>query len=432
MNRHYHGKLLGPSGWRAWALLGLACLLGACGTSQKATVANTNLFLRNHFYFTSKTRSVQIPFRFVNNLMVIPMHINGSDTMRFILDTGVKTALITGLGNSEVQLRGTRKIRIRGLGDGDDLEALLSYGNRFDILPTVRGDNHDVLVLTEDIFTLSTKLGVRVHGIIGYDVFKNFVAEIDYAEHKIMLYLPERYRRRPSGQMIPLVIDDGKPYLETTVEFEDGSRTKVKLLVDTGASYALSLDPASSPDIVLPGKTIDAYLGQGLSGDIHGKIGRVKSIELGKYKFKNLITSFPDSSSLRQLAGATPRNGQLGGDILKRFYMVVDYPNSRLYLKPNGEYGRPFYYNLSGIELATPFPGLPIFKISEVAAHSPAAEAGLQRGDEVIEVNGQKTISFTLNQFSELFHSKPGKKVIMKIQRGEQVLRKEFVLRQPI
>ena len=413
------------------ALLGMILCLAGCGTVKKIA-SDKPAFVRNHFYFTSKTRSVEIPFRFVNNLILIPMHINGSDTMRFILDTGVKTALITGLGDSELQLNGTRKVKIRGLGDGEDLDALLSYGNRFDILPTVRGDNHDILVLIEDIFTLSTKLGTRVHGIIGYDVFKNFVAEIRYDTRTVVLYRPETFRRTPAGSMIPLVIDDGKPYIEAWVEMENGKKIKMKLLVDTGASYAISLNPQSHPGIILPAKTMRAYLGQGLSGEIHGELGRLKSLELGKYKFKNLTASFPDSSSIRQITGTVYRNGQIGGDILKRFHVVIDYPNNRLYLKPNAEFRRPFYYNLSGIELATPIPDLPMFLISEVSPNTPAAEADLQKGDEITEINGRKAVSLILNDFTELFHSKPGKKVIVKVKRGDQLLRKEFVLRQPI
>ncbi|MCU0451324.1 MAG: aspartyl protease family protein [Bernardetiaceae bacterium] len=425
--------------WRQFVIgLAIAHSLISCKSGQNlgqpAKDAQVQpVFIRNHFYFTKKARSVEIPFKYVNNLMVIPLRINGSDTMRFILDTGVKTALITGLSHGEsVQINDTRRIKIRGLGDGSDLDALLSYGNRFDISTNIRGDNHDILILTEDIFFLSTKLGMRVSGIIGYDVFKNFIAEIRYEERKIVLHRPEKYKRRPPGIMLPLIIEEGKPYVETFIEQENGQRLKVKLLVDTGASYALSLDRLSDPGIVLPPKTVDTYLGRGLSGDIHGQLGRLKSLELGKYKFKNFTASYPDSASLRQVAGAVHRNGLLGADILKRFHVTLDYPNSRLYLKPNADYKRPFFYNLSGMEVVAPIPGLPSFTVSEVSAKSPAAEAGVQRSDEVLELNGRKVYFLTLNDFTELFHSKPGKKVTLTVKRGEQVLKMSFVLRQPI
>jgi hypothetical protein len=421
-------------------LVGLVAALSLIGCKsgqqlgQPAKPAQAQpVFIRNHFYFTKKARSVEIPFKYVNNLMVIPLRINGSDTMRFILDTGVKTALVTGLSHGEtIQVNDTRRIKIRGLGEGSDLEALLSYGNRFDISTNIRGDNHDVLILTEDIFFLSTKLGMRVSGIIGYDVFKNFIVEIRYEERKIILHRPEKYKRRPPGQVLPLLIEEGKPYIEAFIEQDNGQRLRVKLLVDTGASYALSLDRLSDPSIALPAKTVDTYLGRGLSGDIHGQLGRLKSLELGKYKFKNFTASYPDSASLRQVTGAVHRNGLLGADILKRFHVTLDYPNNRLYIKPNADYKRPFFYNLSGMEVIAPIPNLPSFTVSEVSAKAPAAEAGVRRGDEVLELNGRKAYFLTLNDFTELFHSKPGKKVTLTVKRGEQTLKLSFVLRQPI
>ena len=45
------------------------------------------------------------------------------------------------------------------------------------------------------------------------------------------------------------------------------------------------------------------------------------------------------------------RNGSVGGEVLKRFNMVFDYPNNKLHLK-NANFKNPFQYNLAGIELA--------------------------------------------------------------------------------
>lgn len=390
------------------------------------------MFLRNHLYFTSRASSVTVPFQYVNNLMVIPLRINNSDTLRFILDTGVKTALITGLSGGEVvQLNGTRKIKIRGLGEGEELEALLSYGNRFDILSQVRGDNHDVLVLTDDIFFLSTKLGMHVHGIIGYDVFKNFIVEIDYQLQRLTLHRPEKFKRKPAN-LIPMAIDDGKPYVQAEVEIEEGKKLPMRLLIDTGASYALALETLSDPRLTLPARTIDAYLGRGLSGDIWGKQGRIKSFSIGKYKFKNLVAAFPDSLATIQITGMAKRNGQIGAEVLKRFKLIIDYPNGRLFLRPSEAYKKPFYHSLSGVEIISPMPGVPVYQVGEISRLSPAEAAGLQRGDELLDINGRKTFLLSLNQIIDMMQSKPGKKITMHIRRGSEIHKIEFVLRQPI
>ncbi|MEG0762174.1 MAG: peptide-binding protein, partial [Chryseobacterium sp.] len=44
------------------------------------------------------------------------------------------------------------------------------------------------------------------------------------------------------------------------------------------------------------------------------------------------------------------RKGSLGGEILRRFTVVFDYPNQKLYLKKNGNYNDSFNFNMSGLD----------------------------------------------------------------------------------
>ena len=44
-----------------------------------------------------------------------------------------------------------------------------------------------------DLFLVAPRLGVPVHGIIGYDVFKDLIVEINYNTEKIKFYNPETY-----------------------------------------------------------------------------------------------------------------------------------------------------------------------------------------------------------------------------------------------
>ena len=386
----------------------------------------------NSLYFIHNQSFTVIPFKLINNLMVISVSLNKSDTMNFILDTGVKTALLIGqqVGDS-LKLKYARRIKIKGLGEGDDIEAIHSFGNRIE-LQGVYGINQDVLILLQDVFFFSSKLGMRIHGIIGYDVFKNFVVDINYERRELVLKEHKKFRQSKRDKLIPLIVEDGKPYLEANVIMHDGSQVKSKLIVDTGASHALSLDVFSKPEIKVPPKNREAYLGRGLNGDIHGKIGRVQGIEIGGFRLENILTSFPDSTSLRHVNAITQRNGNLGAEILKRFHVSFDYLNQRMLLRPNTNFKKPFVYNMSGIELITPVPGLPLFSISDVESDSPAARAGLQKGDQLLYLNNKIAFQYNLNDIITLFQSKPGKKITIVVQRNQEVLKFEFLLEKPI
>jgi hypothetical protein len=44
-----------------------------------------------------KQKSMSLPFRTVNNLILIPVQINDSDTLQFIFDTGLENSIICEL-----------------------------------------------------------------------------------------------------------------------------------------------------------------------------------------------------------------------------------------------------------------------------------------------------------------------------------------------
>jgi hypothetical protein len=94
------------------------------------------------------------------------------------------------------------------------------------------------------------------------------------------------------------------------------------------------------------------FLGRGLSGDITGKRSLIKKLKIGSFEFENATVSYPDSTSIVRVHANKDRNGTLGAEVLKRFQVIMDYPNSTITLKKIGRYfNSPFLYNKSGIEL---------------------------------------------------------------------------------
>ena len=106
-------------------------------------------------------------------------------------------------------------------------------------------------------------------------------------------------------------------------------------MVDTGASHAILLDPNSNESIQVPDKYITSHLGRGLAGDIQGKIGRLKALDMEKFQFNDIITTFPDKENYLQSYDKVYRNGTMGGGILSRFRTIFDFVNGYIYLKKN-------------------------------------------------------------------------------------------------
>ncbi len=377
---------------------------------------------------------ISFNFEFINNLIIIPLLINNSDSLYFILDTGLNISILTELSMGDsLSLNYTKQVKLGGLGKGESIDALHSYGNTFQI-SGVRGDFQHLYIILQNVFNLSSMLGTRVHGLIGYNLFKDFIVEIDYEKKKLTLHRPESYkmRSRRRSYTLPIILDQTKPYIYATIVQKDGTRIRVKLLLDTGASHALWLDVNSDPDLKKPEFVKSSYLGTGLNGEIHGDIGRIYGIEINDFSFKEPIVVFPDSNSAAVAFGVDGRNGSLGNEILRRFNQVIDYTHSQITLTPNKFYKDPFKVNRTGVEIIAPIPGLSYYTISSVRKESPGKHAGLKPGDILESVNRKRVSNLSIEEVYSLFEGKPGDKIKMVVRRNDLRFVTYFYLEQYI
>ncbi len=378
-----------------------------------------------------KKKSITINFKTSSNLIIIPVAINNSDTLNFILDTGVRYPIITELPFvNKLNLNFLQPINLRGLGEGEQLTAYRSGNNVININGMVAYDQEIHMVINEN-FQISHILGIPVHGLIGFNLFKDYVVKIDYTDHRITLTKPEffTYREKQKDIVLPLILEQNKPFVRTSIVTDKNEDVPVKLLVDTGASDALWLSSKSDNRITLPENNIETFLGRGLSGDLYGKKGRIGAIWVGPLVLYEPIVAFPDNELVDQLIGKNDRNGTLGAEILRRFYVTLDYPNNRLILTPNSDIRDEFNYNMSGLEVTNPMPGLPIFLISDIRKNSPAYYAGIQENDQIIALNNASHKAMTLNDINLLFQSREDKKIKMTILRDGEQIKTEFFLK---
>ncbi|HCY41622.1 MAG TPA: hypothetical protein DHV48_09755 [Prolixibacteraceae bacterium] len=378
-----------------------------------------------------KKKSITINFKTSSNLIIIPVAINNSDTLNFILDTGVRYPIITELPFvNKLNLNFLQPINLKGLGEGEQLTAYRSGNNVININGMVAYDQEIHMVINEN-FQISHILGIPVHGLIGFNLFKDYVVKIDYTDHRITLTKPEffTYREKQRDIVLPLILEQNKPFVRTSIVTDKNEDVPVKLLVDTGASDALWLSSKSDNRITLPENNIETFLGRGLSGDLYGKKGRIGAIWVGPLVLYEPIVAFPDDELVDQLIGKNDRNGTLGAEILRRFYVTLDYPNNRLILTPNSDIRDEFNYNMSGLEVTNPMPGLPIFLISDIRKNSPAYYAGLQENDQIIALNNASHKSITLNDINLLFQSREDKKIKMTVLRDGEQIKTEFFLK---
>ena len=387
---------------------------------------------RGFLFNNLKEKSVTINFKSASNLIIIPVRINASDTLNFILDTGVRLPIITELPFiNKLDLNYLMPVKIKGLGEDMELTAYRS-GNNTISLKSLTAHNQEVQMVIDENFQISHMLGIPVHGLIGFNLFKDYIVKIDYSNEKITFYKSEhyKYRDRKNDIILPLHLVDGKPYVRTKIVTDDLQEVPVLLLVDTGASDALWLSKRSDIRIGLPEKHIETFLGRGLNGDLYGIKGRIDAIWVGPLVLPRPIVAFPNSELVDQLISANDRNGTLGAEILRRFVVTLDYKNNRLTLRPTYKVNESFNYNMSGMEVVSPIPGLPIYTITDIRKDSPAYFAGLKENDQILSLNNNNMESLELNDIILLLQSKENKKIRIKVLRNGEEIKTSFELKE--
>ncbi|HYQ58022.1 MAG TPA: aspartyl protease family protein [Draconibacterium sp.] len=386
---------------------------------------------RGFLFDDPRDKQITIKFKSASNLIIIPVTINESDTLNFILDTGVRYPIITELPFiNKLNLNYMMPVEVNGLGEGESLTAYHSGNNTMKI-DGLTARNQQVQMIIDENFQISHMLGIPVHGLIGFNLFKDYVVEVDYLNEKLTLTKPEyfKYRDRKRDIIMPMHFDGNKPYVRTTIVTDEMKEVPVKLLVDTGASDALWLSENSDERIRLPKKNIETFLGRGLNGDLYGTKGRIDAIWVGPVLLTQPIVAFPNSHLIDSLISQNDRNGTIGAEILRRFHVTIDYRNSRLTLRPNNKIKDDFNYNMSGMEVTNPMPGLPIFTVADVRENSPAYLAGVQENDQILSINSANHQILELNDINLLLQSRENKKIKLKVLRDGEEFKTSFELK---
>lgn len=390
------------------------------------------------FYLAGNRTWTRIPFQLHSNLIIIPIRINNSDTLRFILDTGVSSTIVTDPAAVRRQkLNYTRKVKLSGAGEGSTLTASVAIDNQLSC-GNLRANHHNIVVLDDDVLKLSEYVGVPIHGIFGYDLFNSFVVTIDFQLREITLTRPSKFKYRKSmGEQYPIVIQDAKPYTDAMVLVEGEKTTPLRVILDTGAGHALLLDRTRNPErLPLPDRIIRAQLGRGLSGVINGSMGRLQKIRFGRFEMNNILASFPDSLAFGTKLvsiNAPQRVGNVGCELLRRFRVTFNYQDKYIVVKPVKRLMKEtFEHDMSGVELKAKGAQYRTFYIGRIIEGSPADLAGLVEGDELLFINNTAVGELTISDIYKLLQRGEGKEVTMVVRRNGQMALAQFTLKRVI
>jgi hypothetical protein len=386
-------------------------------------------------HLTNGRQIMRIPFELHANLIIVPVRINKSNTLRFILDTGVGSTILTDASIAQkLGMKSVRKMKIEGVGNGQAIAADVTIGNLL-TMGKMCSFKHNIVVMDNNILQLSELVGTQIHGIFGYEIFNKFVVTIDFQNQLLTLTLPEKYQyKAKKGDKLPIVIEKTKPYLDAVTVVSNDRELPIRVVLDTGAGHALMLN-TSVNNLQLPQKVIKAQLGVGLAGVINGHIGRLPKVRIGNYELTDVLTTFPDSSAfgMKISENLPQRQGNLGGELIRRFKVTFHYEAGYIVLKPNKKrLHDKFEHDMSGMDVRAKGRDFRQYFIEHVIEGSPAYHAGLQEGDEVLFVNNEAVDKLVLSELYQMFQQREGKEMHLVIRRNGRLVAADFSLKRII
>jgi PDZ domain/Aspartyl protease len=385
------------------------------------------------FYMGKGAKKIEIPFERQDNFIILKVLFEGLFPLRFILDTGAEHTILTKKEITNL-LRVTydREITIMGTDMKTEIKAYIARKLRMELpnLTLIK----DILVLNEDYFKFDEFAGLDIQGIIGAEAFKGHIIKIDYSKQIITVYDPSVFKESDHRKFeeMPIQINRSKPYLVVNTQINSDTIMPLKLLIDTGAALALLLHTYSTPGLVMPPQVIKGNIGVGLGGQIEGYMGRLRSVSIGSSKLGNVISHFQELYDASDSVNINQRNGILGGEILSRFTVIIDFMHEKMYFQPNKYFKSSFEYDKSGLILVAGGVELNKFTVYDVIPDSPAFESNILRGDEIVTINRLPARFYTLGALNQKLQGKAGKKIRLVIKRDGKKISRTLVLRELI
>ncbi len=371
--------------------------------------------------FVGGGNKATIPFKLINNHIYIQVSINGHP-LHFMFDTGGANILTPGAAKSAgIKSQGAMQgggVGKKSVNTGFGKVKNLTLGGKV----VVRNQIFGVLAMPG----YSDVEGVPFNGLVGYEVLKRFVVQIDYAARTMTFMRAQAFNPADAGTAIPFTYLGRIPGVKGSIDGMSG-----EFEIDTGSRAALSMWApfVKKHHMVSRYKTTpDTVVGWGVGGNASARVTRGGKLMIGPVSVNDPVMEL---SSSKEGAGADKFiAGNIGGEILKHFTVTFDYAKQLMYLKPNKTYGEPMTYDRSGMWINGAKEG---FEVMAILAGGPAQQAGLKVGDIITAVNGKPAGDLTLYGLREMLReSASGTRVKLTIGNGAKAHDVSLVLRRLI
>jgi hypothetical protein len=324
---------------------------------------------------------------FTGTRIYIPASVNGKK-VEVLLDSGADT---TVLDKSFAESVGREMVgSSTAVGSGGEQEA----GYAKDVKIEIGGMTLDLpTVAVIDLAEVSNRIAIPLPVILGKDVFLQSIVDIDPATTTISFHDPETFTPPPRATVVPLEPLGSLRVVPLSVE----GLPDAPMIFDLGNGGYMSLTPAFwQKHHLLDGRRRSTRSSGAIGGEQINHVATVKEIRFAGVAFHNVPVEF---SAPNVEIDSNREAGNVGMPLLRRFRMMIDFQNNRMFVIPIAErIAEPFDRDRSGLRAVQEGNKL---VVRHVSTGSPAEAAGWKEGDTIVAINGKPIDSgFASSQLS--------------------------------
>jgi len=271
-------------------------------------------------------QSVEVPFDFVHNEIVVKVMIDGKGPFNAMIDTGTDPSAIDIETAKQIGIKlGSKAHKSSGGGSGVNL----NYACKFTTLGvgTVSATNIEAAAI--DLSKVSEKMDEHIDAILGYSFLNKRIVQFDYPNYIVRFLdrsaaisgdhsiasLPFRYK---DNVLIDGILVDGR---------------SVTANLDTGSSGTFQISPKATNELGLADNAArgKSNTSVGYNGAFESRQGTVKNISIGSISVKDPTVLFFGAGTGRD---NVPWSINIGNGFLKDYIVTVDYVAKTVTLAP--------------------------------------------------------------------------------------------------